>query len=83
MQHVLCLITIKNMGAVMAQKTVIRTTVGLEEEQHRQVQAIAEESDVSVAWVIRHAVTRLLTDCERGKIVPLNIPQRKASVDAV
>jgi predicted transcriptional regulator len=71
------------MSVIMVQKTVVRTTVGLEEEQHRRVQAIAEESDVSVAWVIRHAVTRLLLECEREKIVPLNIPQGKASSDAI
>lgn len=67
----------------MAQKIIIRTTVGLENEQHRRLQTIAEESDVSVAWVIRHAVTRLLTEYERGKITPLTIPQEKASADAV
>ena len=67
----------------MAQKIIIRTTVGLENEQHRRLQAIAEESDVSVAWVIRHAVTRLLTEYEREKITPLTIPQGKASADAV
>ena len=34
----------------------VRTTFSIPEEQHAKLAGIAEENDVSVAWVIRQAV---------------------------
>ena len=37
-----------------------RQSVSLTEEQHRQLSEIARQNRVSVAWVIREAIDRLL-----------------------
>lgn len=39
-----------------------RQSVSLTEEQHRQLSEIARRNRVSVAWVIREAIDRLLRD---------------------
>jgi hypothetical protein len=51
----------------MAQKTVIRTTVGIDGAHHSQLLALAEKHDVSVAWVIRYAVAQLLQNQENNQ----------------
>ena len=44
------------------QRKDFRTSVILSEEQHSRLNAMAAENDVSVAWLIRQAITRLLDD---------------------
>lgn len=39
-----------------------RQSVSLTEEQHRQLSEIARQNRVSVAWVIREAIDRLLKE---------------------
>ncbi len=41
-------------------KKTVRSSVILPEEQYKQVEIISEANDVSVAWVIRLAITELL-----------------------
>lgn len=48
------------------QRKDFRTSVILSEEQHRKLNAMAEENDVSVAWLIRQAITRLLDETKGG-----------------
>ncbi|WP_454015195.1 ribbon-helix-helix domain-containing protein [Aquamicrobium terrae] len=43
-------------------KTAHRLSVSLTEEQHRELNEIARKNRVSVAWVIREAIDRLLKD---------------------
>lgn len=44
------------------EKTPHRQSVSLTEEQHRQLSEIARKNRVSVAWVIREAIDRLLKE---------------------
>lgn len=44
------------------EKSPHRQSVSLTEEQHRQLAEIARKNRVSVAWVIREAIDRLLKD---------------------
>jgi len=44
------------------EKTPHRQSVSLTDEQHRQLSEIARKNRVSVAWVIREAIDRLLKD---------------------
>ena len=43
-------------------KSPHRQSVSLTEEQHSQLNEIARKNRVSVAWVIREAIDRLLKD---------------------
>lgn len=43
-------------------KTAHRLSVSLTEEQHSELIEIAEKNKVSVAWVVREAIERLLRD---------------------
>lgn len=40
----------------------IRTSVMLPSESYEQIQALADANHVSAAWVIRHAVLKLLDE---------------------
>jgi len=44
------------------QRKDFRTSVILSEDQHIELNAMAVENDVSVAWVIRQAITRMLDE---------------------
>lgn len=43
-------------------KSPHRLSVSLSAEQHRELHAIAQKNRVSVAWVVREAVDRLLKE---------------------
>lgn len=43
-------------------KSVHRLSVSLTAEQHREINEIAQKNRVSVAWVVREAIDRLLKD---------------------
>ena len=43
-------------------KSVHRLSVSLTAEQHRELTEIAPKNRVSVAWVVREAIDRLLKD---------------------
>ncbi|MCF6249822.1 MAG: ribbon-helix-helix domain-containing protein [Methylococcaceae bacterium] len=38
----------------------VRITVSIPEPQHKQIQQLAEENNLSVAWVVRQAVSHFL-----------------------
>lgn len=57
------------------QRKDFRTSVILSEDQHSKLNALAAENDVSVAWLIRQAITRLLEE-ERGSGVGIRQPKR-------
>lgn len=54
----------------------VRTTVTLTKEQDRVLRALADRHKVSVAWLVRHAVDRLIED---GDAVQLPLDFRRAS----
>lgn len=43
------------------EKKTIRTTVSIPAEDHAELERIAEDKKVSVAWVVREAIDRYLT----------------------
>lgn len=51
----------------------VRTSVLLTVDQHARLNEIAARADVSVAWVIRHAVQHFL---EQGKNEQIPLPIR-------
>lgn len=51
----------------MARKT-IRTSVSLPEDQYAIVAQLAEQNDVSVAWVIRQAIHQYLESTENSQL---------------
>ena len=54
-----------------------RTTATLTAEQGQILKAMAERQKVSVVWLIRHAVDRLIEDESKGLQLPLDMRQRK------
>jgi hypothetical protein len=52
-----------------------RTTATLTAEQSLLLKAMAERQKVSVAWLIRHAVDRLIEEESKGLQLPLEIPR--------
>jgi len=53
-----------------------RTTATLTTEQGRLLKAMADRQKVSVSWLIRHAVDRLIEEESKGLQLPLDIPER-------
>jgi Ribbon-helix-helix protein, copG family len=53
-----------------------RTTATLTAEQGRILKAMADRRKVSVSWLIRHAVDRLIEEEGKGLQLPLDIPER-------
>ena len=51
----------------------VRTSVVLPEEAYARVQRMAAANDVSIAWVIRHAVQRFLDSHEYQTELPFGI----------
>jgi hypothetical protein len=52
-----------------------RTTATLTAEQAQILKEMAERQKVSVAWLIRHAVERLIEDESKGLQLPLDLRQ--------
>ncbi len=50
-----------------AKNKVVRTSVILPEKRHLQLTKLAEANDVSVAWIIRNAITDFLDRNLEGK----------------
>lgn len=51
-----------NLAHVQDEKSAHRLSVSLSAEQHRELNEIARKNKVSVAWVVREAIERLLKD---------------------
>jgi len=49
----------------------IRTSVILDEEQYGKLNAVASQNDVSIAWVIRHAIGKFLDEYSDQTELPL------------
>ncbi len=61
-------------------KKSIRTSVILPEEAHARIQALADASHVSAAWVIRAAILRFLSEHSDETELPLRLPRAKKAV---
>jgi predicted transcriptional regulator len=55
----------------------IRTSVILPEDAYARVQALAAANDVSTAWVIRHAILKLLDEHEGQAELPLRLAKAR------
>lgn len=51
-----------------------RTTATLTADQGRLLRLMAERQKVSVSWLIRHAVDRLIDEESKGIQLPLEMP---------
>ncbi|MBR0960885.1 ribbon-helix-helix domain-containing protein [Bradyrhizobium japonicum] len=58
-----------------------RTTATLTAEQGRLLRLMAERQKVSVSWLIRHAVERLIEEESKGLQLPLDMPVRGMKKD--
>ena len=54
-----------------------RITISLDKESLESVSSIALENDVSIAWVIRHAVDRFLEEWKEDREKQLFLPLSK------
>jgi predicted DNA-binding protein len=52
----------KSTQSAEVEKSAHRLSVSLTAEQHDQLARIAEQHRVSIAWVVREAIERLLTE---------------------
>ena len=67
----------------MARKSKnIRTSVILDEDQYGKLVATAEKNDVSVAWVIRHAMGKFLEEYGDQAELPLLFGKEKVRKSA-
>ena len=55
----------------------LRTSLVLPEDHHTQLAALAAANDVSVAWVIRHAVGEFLKEHNEEPSLPLRFPRQQ------
>jgi predicted transcriptional regulator len=62
------------MGMADSGRKTVRTSVMLAEDDYAGLQTLAATSDVSVAWVIRHAIQRFLDQHSGQTDLPLRIP---------
>jgi hypothetical protein len=58
-----------------------RTTATLTAEQGRLLRLMAERQKVSVSWLIRHAVDRLVEEESKGLQLPFDMPTHGAKKD--
>ena len=66
-----------------ASKKSVRTSVILPEEAHARIQALADASNVSAAWVIRAAVVRFLDEHgAQPSELPLRLPKAQKAFSA-
>ena len=56
----------------------IRTSVILDDEQYGKLNAVAAQNDVSIAWVIRHAVGKFLDNYGDQTELPLLFGKNRA-----
>jgi hypothetical protein len=58
-----------------------RTTATLTPEQSRILKAMADRQKVSVSWLIRFAVDRLIDQESQGLQLPLEMPSRSGDAE--
>ena len=58
-----------SMGRPKSNRRSVRLSVTLNEESHRAVREIAEAMDLSIAWIVRRAVSEFLERyAKKGKL---------------
>jgi len=55
----------------------VRTTVSLPIDQLEKLQRIAERHDLSLAWLVRQAITEFLERIDQGDFHPLTSPKKE------
>ena len=55
-------------------KNDVRVTVSLKPEMYAQITEIAQASEVSISWVVRYAVERLISERNSGNLQQLTLP---------
>jgi metal-responsive CopG/Arc/MetJ family transcriptional regulator len=55
-------------------KNDVRVTVSLKPEMYDQITEIAQASEVSISWVVRYAVERLISERKSGNLQQLSLP---------
>lgn len=60
---------------VIAEKEIVRVTASLPRTQERALKELAAKNDVSVSWLIRCAVSKLLNESEETQL-PLDFGRR-------
>jgi hypothetical protein len=68
---------------VATQDKAIRTSIILPEDAYARVQAQAKANDVSTAWVIRHAILKLLDEHEGQAELPLRLARGREARGAM
>ncbi|MGH6679564.1 MAG: hypothetical protein ACREDL_11705 [Bradyrhizobium sp.] len=53
----------------------VRVTASLTREQHRVLRALADKHKISVAWLVRYAVSRLVEQADAIQL-PLDLVRR-------
>lgn len=61
---------------VASKKKMVRTSVIVPEDRYNQLLKLAESGDVSVAWLIRYALTEFLSQHQDGRNLKLK-PTKK------
>jgi hypothetical protein len=62
---------------VVREKPKHRITISLDEDDFKNLSRIADENDVSIAWVIRYAADNLLRERKEGHHQQLVLPLMK------
>ena len=52
----------------------VRITVSLKPEMYTHIIEIAQASGVSISWVVRYAVERLISERKSGNLQQLSLP---------
>lgn len=53
-------------------KNSVRLTTTLSKKQLEQLERLARDNDVAVAWIARKAIVRFIEDAEGGPLLPLD-----------
>lgn len=61
---------------VRASEETVRVTATISRQQERLLKALAERHKVSVAWLIRHAIDRMLSEGDSLQL-PLDLGNRR------
>ena len=74
--RVLCIQSFAKGGYMAIEpKQTVRTSVIVGTDQYKRINAIADANDVSVAWVIRTAISQFLDQHEQQLRLPLQAPR--------
>ena len=63
-------------GRPLARDDGVRVTATISRRQERMLRALADRHKVSVAWLVRHAIDRLLTEGDAVQL-PLDLKRNR------